>query len=306
MHKVLANMNLFRVGLAGLGAAGAGTLVFALENSIDVNAADFLAHPYPLKWTHTPMYGALDMASVRRGYEVYKQVCAACHSLKWIRWRHFINNFMSKDEAKKEAAEWQIDDIDDNGQAIKRPALFNDYFPQPYPNAKAAAAANNGAAPPTLTLMPLARHGGEDYIFSLLTSYMDPPAGIVVEEGKAYNPYFIGGIIAMPQQLFDEGIEYEDGTPATIAQQAKDISTFLKFTAEPFHDTRKRWGWKLIAILPILTFVLVYAKRRVWTFIKSQQFVYRTMKGREWTAESSAPPPDPADKLRNHPKMKTE
>jgi len=306
MHKALFNMNALRVGLVGLGAAGAGGLIFALENSIDVNAADFLAHPHSLPWTHAPMYGALDMSSVRRGYEVYKQVCSACHSLKWIRWRHFIDNFMSLDEAKKEAAGWQVDDFDDNGVPIKRPALFNDYFPEPYPNAKAAAAANNGAAPPNLTLMTLARHGGEDYIFSLLTSYMDPPAGIDVEEGKAYNPYFLGGVIAMPQQLFDEGIEYEDGTPATVAQQAKDISTFLRFTSEPFHDTRKRWGWKLIAILPIITFVLVYAKRRVWTFIKSQQFVYRTMKGREWTPESSAPAPNPADKLRNPPKIKTE
>jgi len=298
--------NALRVGLTGLTAVGTGALVYALENSIDVNAADFIAHPHPLEWTHRPYYGALDMASVRRGYEVYKQVCSACHSLKWIRWRHFIDNFMTEDEAKKEAATWLVDDIDDNGQPIKRPALHNDYFPEPYSNAKVAAAANNGAPPPNLTLLTLGRHGGEDYIFSLLTSYMDPPAGIIVEEGKAYNPYFIGGVIAMPQQLFDEGIEYEDGTPATIAQQAKDVSTFLKFTSEPFHDTRKRWGWKLLAFMPILTFVLIYAKRRVWTFIKSQQFVYKTMKGREWRPESSASPPNAVDKLRNPPKMKTD
>jgi len=282
----------------GIATAGIGSLIYVLENSINVQAAEFVVHPYVFPWTHSSIYSSLDMSSVRRGYEVYKQVCAACHSLKYLRFRHFINHFMSEDEAKAEAFEAQIDDFDDKGQPIKRPGLPNDYIPSPYLNKEAAAAANNGAAPPDLTLIELARHGGEDYIFSLLTSYFDPPAGIAVDEGKAYNPYFYGGVIAMPQQLFDEGIDYQDGTPATISQQAKDVSTFLRFTAEPYHDSKKKIAWKLIMFMPILAFVLIYAKRRVWTFIHSQKFIYRTIKGREWTQESPTDP-NPLDKERN-------
>lgn len=183
--------------------------------------------------------------SVRRGYEVYKQVCAACHSMKYLHYRHFVDVFMTEEEAKAEAAEALIDDIDGSGQKIQRPGIINDKLPSPYPNKKAAAAANNGAAPPDLSLMALARHGGEDYLFALLTGYFDPPAGIKVDEGKSYNPYFPSGVISMPQQLYDEGIEYKDGTPATQSQQAKDVSTFMHWAAEPYHDRRKLYSLKV-------------------------------------------------------------
>lgn len=160
---------------------------------------------------------------------MYKQVCQACHSMKYIYFRHFVNVFMTEDEAKAEAASTLIKDIDDTGKPIERPGLLTDRIPAPYPNAKAAAAANNGAIPPDLSLMACARHGGDvrsslelyfvtcqyvlqDYLFSLLTGYFDAPAGVKVDEGKAYNPYFSGGVISMPQQLYDEGIEYSDGT----------------------------------------------------------------------------------------------
>ncbi|RCN28796.1 cytochrome c1 domain protein [Ancylostoma caninum] len=116
---------------------------------------------------------------------------------------------MTEEEAKAEAADAVIKDIDDKGNPIERPGILTDRLPDPYPNKKAAAAANNGAAPPDLSLMALARHGGDDYVFALLTGYFDPPAGIKVDDGKAYNPYFPGGVISMPQQLFDEGIEYK-------------------------------------------------------------------------------------------------
>lgn len=152
---------------------------------------------------------------------------------------------MTEDEAKIEAAEATINDFNDKGEPITRPGTINDALPSPYPNKRAAAAANNGAAPPDLSLMGWARHSADNYVFSLLTSYLDPPAGIKVDEGKAYNPYFPGGVISMPQQLFDEGIEYKDGTPATISQQAKDIITFMRWTAEPYHDKRKQYGLKV-------------------------------------------------------------
>lgn len=109
---------------------------------------------------------------VRRGYEVYKQVCSACHAMKFVRYRHFINNFMTEEQAKAEAAEALIPDINDQGEEIQRPGLLNDFLPKPYKNQKAAAAANSGAAPPDLSLMAWAREGGENYIFHLLTGFV--------------------------------------------------------------------------------------------------------------------------------------
>nr|CAD2169262.1 unnamed protein product [Meloidogyne enterolobii]CAD2193011.1 unnamed protein product [Meloidogyne enterolobii] len=264
---------------------------YALEHTAD--ASDFVVHPFQLPWSHGGLIDSLDMASVRRGYEVYKQVCAACHSMQYIRYRHFVNNFMSEDEAKAEAAEIEVDFIDDKGVPAKRPGLLNDFLPSPYPNKQAAEAANNGAEPPDLSLMGWARDDGDNYVFHLLTGYgFDPPEGVLCEEGKAYNPYFPNGsVLAMPQQLFDEGIEYKDGTPATMSQQAKDVVTYLRWACEQWHDKRKQYAIKLALLIPIVSFVLVYWKRKVWTQIKSEKWFHRTVKGREWTPDSKFPPP---------------
>uniref|UniRef100_A0AC34FS92 Cytochrome c domain-containing protein n=1 Tax=Panagrolaimus sp. ES5 TaxID=591445 RepID=A0AC34FS92_9BILA len=280
----LSSRNL-AVGAGLCAATGVSALVYALENSIE--AGEHVVHPYNLAWPHSGPFSSFDYASVRRGYEVYKQVCAACHSMKFIHYRHFVDVFMTEEEAKAEAAEATINDINDKGQPITRPGALTDRLPSPYPNKKAGAAANNGAAPPDLSLMALARHGGDDYIFALLTSYFEPPAGVKVDEGKAYNPYFPGGVISMPQQLYDEGIEYKDGTPATQSQQAKDVATFMHWAAEPFHDTRKKWALKIAALIPIVAAVLIYGKRHVWSFYKSQKFAWRTVKGREPPSKSS-------------------
>ena len=268
------------IGTGACVATGLGALVYALENSVE--AGDFIVHPYQLPWSHCGAFSSLDINSVRRGYEVYKQVCAACHSMKYIHYRHFVNVIMTKEEAKAEAAEAMINDINDKGEAIQRPGILTDTLPNPYPNKAAAAAANNGSAPPDLSLMAWARHGGDDYIFALLTGYFEPPAGVKLDEGKAYNPYFAGGgVIAMPQQLFDEGIDYKDGTPATQSQQAKDVATFMRWCAEPWHDKRKQYALKFLLLTPLVTFVVVYGKRYVWTLIKSQKTSWRTIKGRE-------------------------
>lgn len=287
MHRAGSKVFTWRnlaIGTGLTAATGTGVLVYALENS--VHGEDFVCHAPSLPWSHKPLFASLDIASVRRGYEVYKQVCAACHSLEYIKYRHFIDTIMTKEEAKAEAAEATIDDLDDKGKPIKRPGVITDGLPNPYPNERAAAAANGGSAPPDLSLMTLARHGGEDYIFALLTSYMDPPAGVQVDDGKAFNPYFPGGVIAMPQQLFDEGVQYKDGTPATISQQAKDVSEFLVWCAQPFHDTRKKIALKMLIVLPFLTVCLLYAKRYTWTYIKHSKRYFVSVKGRE-------PPPPP-------------
>ncbi|CAJ0593926.1 unnamed protein product [Cylicocyclus nassatus] len=277
-RAVTSGVSKFGAVAAGVAVAGGG-LIYALENS--VHASNDCVHPYPLKWPHTGNFKSFDIASVRRGYEVYKQVCAACHSMRFIHYRHFVDTFMTEEEAKAEAAEALINDVDDKGVAIQRPGILTDKLPAPYPNKKAAAAANNGAAPPDLSLMALARHGGDDYIFALLTGYFEPPAGMKVDDGKAYNPYFPGGVISMPQQLYDEGIEYKDGTPATQSQQAKDVATFMHWAAEPYHDTRKRWALKVLVLLPFLTAIVIYGKRYVWSFTKSQKIIFESLKGRK-------------------------
>ncbi|MCP9264119.1 Cytochrome c1, heme protein, mitochondrial [Dirofilaria immitis] len=198
-------------------AVGAGAVSIVSAECSKVEAFEHFPHPAHLPWNHKRVFGTIDMASARRGYEVYKQVCKACHSMKWIAYRHLVGNIMSEEEAKAEAAAVTVPDIDE-----------------------AAKAANGGAFPPDLSMLLLTREGAEDYVFSLLTSYVETPAGVKLDEGKYYNPYFPDGVISMPQQLFDGGIEYKDGTPATASQQAKDICTFMRWTAEPF--MRKRRG----------------------------------------------------------------
>uniref|UniRef100_A0A915DY77 Cytochrome c domain-containing protein n=1 Tax=Ditylenchus dipsaci TaxID=166011 RepID=A0A915DY77_9BILA len=290
MHRASSKVFSLRNVLVGAGltvTSGAGVLLYALENSVE--GSGIKAHTPPLPWTHEGMGQALDAASMRRGYEVYKQVCAACHSLRQLRFRHFIDVFMTEEEAKAEAAEAIIKTLDDAGQPAERPGLVNDHLPPPYPNNKAAAAANNGAVPPDLSYIVVSRHGREDYLFSLLTGYMDAPAGVTVDEGKAYNAYFDGGVIAMPQQLYDEGIEYKDGTPATQSQQAKDVTTFLRFCAEPEHDTRKRMALKVLIFTPILSMFLLYWKRAMFTIVKNRKHVFTVAKGRGPQEPPSAP-----------------
>lgn len=177
---------------------------------------------------------------------MYKQVCSACHSLQYVRYREFVGTIMTEAEARAEAAEIQVQDgPDDEGNMFERPGKLADGLPQPYPNEEAARAANNGAYPPDLTYITLARHGGEDYVFSLLTGYTDPPAGVNIADGQHFNPYFMGGAIGMGQVLYNDTIQYDDGTPPTASQLAKDVSTFLKWCAEPEFDERTRLWLKV-------------------------------------------------------------
>jgi len=265
-----------------LGAATATGIgvIYALERSVSASGIEL--HPPKLPWSHSGLFDTLDYASVRRGYHVYKQVCAACHSLEQIYYRHFVNVFLTEDEAKAEAAETEIADIDqDTGKAIMRPRKLFDKLPKPYENDLQAKLANNNALPPDFSWLTRARHGGESYIFMLLTSYMDPPSGVTLGEGQAYNPYFSGGVISMAQQLFDDMLEYPDGTPATQSQMAKDICTFLTWVAEPEQDTRKRILLKSVVLFPIIAVVVLYYKRYFWSTIKAERFIFRTLRGRE-------------------------
>ncbi|CAO3687141.1 unnamed protein product [Rhizopus stolonifer] len=217
--------------------------------------------------------------SIRRGYQVYREVCSACHSLDRIAWRNLIDVSHTEAEVKEMAEEFEYEDgPDEKGEMFMRPGKPSDYMPKPYPNDDAARNGNAGALPPDLSLITKARHGGEDYVFALLTGYVDAPGGIEVREGLNYNPYFPGGAIAMARVLFDGVVEYEDGTPATTSQMAKDVSTFLAWAGEPEHDDRKKMGMKAIIILTGLTAISVWLKRFKWAPIKSRKIVYNPPK----------------------------
>lgn len=208
----------------GLLTGGSGALIYSLEKSIEASGTE--AHPPHHPWSHDGIIASLDHArwghdfvkklifwvkicfflnSVRRGYQVYKQVCAACHSMKYIAYRNLVGVSHTEAEAKAEAEESMVrDGPDDQGNYFMRPGKLSDYFPSPYPNEEAARAANNGAYPPDLSYICSARHGGENYIFALLTGYHDAPAGVVLRDGQYYNPYFPGGAISMAQALYNE------------------------------------------------------------------------------------------------------
>jgi ubiquinol-cytochrome c reductase cytochrome c1 subunit len=172
---------------------------------------------------------------------------------------------MTADEAKALAEENEYDtEPNEEGEIEKRPGKLSDYIPAPYKNDEAARAANAGALPPDLSLIVKARHGGCDYVFSLLTGYPEePPPGVQVQEGLNFNPYFPGTGIAMARVLFDGLVEYEDKTPATTSQMAKDVAEFLNWAAEPEADDRKKMGWKVMAIGGLLFAMSVWVKRYV-------------------------------------------
>ncbi|KAG7200430.1 hypothetical protein KM043_017881 [Ampulex compressa] len=234
-----------------------------------------LAHPAQQKWDFYGAFNSLDHASMRRGWEVYKNVCSACHSLKYVAYRHLINVTHTEEEAKALAADIEVQDgPDDTGAYYMRPGKISDFVPSPYPNEEAARAANNGAYPPDLSYIINGRHDGENYVFSLLTGYCDAPAGISLREGQYFNPYFPGGAIGMAQVIYDEVLDYEDGTPATASQIAKDITTFLMWTSNHEYDTRKQMTIKGIGILSILIAAIYYMKRHKWATLKSTKLLY--------------------------------
>ncbi|TKA59873.1 Cytochrome c1, heme protein, mitochondrial [Cryomyces minteri] len=233
-------------------------------------------HPTNYPWEHVKFTKTFDHQTLRRGFQVYREVCASCHSLQRIPYRTLVGTMMTVDEAKALAEENEYDTEPNNeGEIEKRPGKLSDYVPSPYKNDEAARAANNGALPPDLSLMVKARHGGCDYIFSLLTGYPEePPAGAVVMSGLNFNPYFPGTGIAMARVLYDGLVDYEDGTPATTSQMAKDVVEFLNWAAEPEMDERKKMGWKVMAIGLTLFGLSVWVKRYKWSTIKTRKLVY--------------------------------
>jgi len=279
LKQIMAALSIAqKVGLLSLGVGASGLM--GVTKSLDESVkADLAIHPPSMKWSHTGPFNSLDHGSIRRGYQVYKQVCSACHSMKFISYRHLRDIAFTESELKAEAAEIKVmDGPNDQGEMFERDGKHTDYFPKPYPNDKAAAYANNGAVPPDLSYIALARHGGEDYIFHLLTSYCEAPAGVEVPEGQHFNPYMLGGKIAMAAPLYNEVIEYDDGTPATLSQLAKDVCTFLVWAGSPEHDERKQIGIKAQLVLASMFLLTLYVKRHKWSVIKTQKLVFNPRK----------------------------
>ncbi len=225
-------------------------------------------------WTFKGLFGKFDRASLQRGYQVYTEVCAACHSMKYLSYRNLMEEGgpeFSEAQAKAIAAQFEITDgPNSEGEMFQRPAKLSDKFVMPYPNAKAAQAANGGAYPPDMSVLAKARKGGVDYLYSLLLGYEDPPIGVSLDEGVHYNKFMYGNKIKMPKPLEDDLIEYSDGTPATEEQMAKDVVTFLMWSAEPHLEARHKMGFKAIIYLTILTLLVYLSMRKIWSRVKSE------------------------------------
>jgi len=264
-------------GAAALGASGAAVSFNSFVKCDDKDPP----HPPRYPFWFKSVFHAMDIPSVRRGYEVYRQVCATCHSMKQLHFRMLTNSVYPEKYVKTLAAQYDVTDgPNDEGEMFQRPGIPNDAFPSPYPNEEAARYANGGANPPDLSVYTTAKHEGVDYIFALLIGYRDPPAGVEVRDGLYYNTYFPGGLIGMPPPLHsNELVEYEDGTPCTKSQMAKDVVMWLTWASEPTHDERKLMGLKagFASFLGLMCSVVWY--RAHWIGFKTRRidFVKATM-----------------------------
>lgn len=240
-----------------------------------VVAAGAAKHPIQQKWSFDGAFGKYDRASAQRGWQVYKQVCSACHSLKYFRFRNLDDLGYSPEMIKAFAAEYEVaGEPDDAGDETVRAALPQDVFPAPFANENAARASNGGALPPDLSLLAKARHDGSNYLFSILTGYEDAPAGFELSAGKNYNPYFKGGQISMAPPLAEGIVEYEDGTAATPEQMARDVTMFLTYVAEPKLEDRHRMGLNVLIFLGILTIILYLSMKKIWKPVKEGKNFY--------------------------------
>jgi ubiquinol-cytochrome c reductase cytochrome c1 subunit len=245
--------------------------------------------PELLSWSFAGIFGKYDAAQLQRGFQVYREVCSTCHSMKLVPFRALADETgpgFSEAQVRTLAAEAQIQDgPNEEGSMFERPGRPSDHFPSPFPNDQAAAAANSGAAPPDLSMMAKARgvsrgfpwfildgfttyqEGGVDYIHALLTGYdQTPPAGVTVPPGTHYNPYFASGpALAMPKPLVDGQVTYSDGSPQTVDQYSRDVSAFLMWTAEPRLVDRKRIGFQVGIFLIVFAVLMYFTKRRVWS-----------------------------------------
>ena len=250
----------------------------------------------PQEWSFGGIFGHYDQAQIQRGYKVYKEVCAACHSMKFLSYRNLGQPGgpgFSEAQVKSLAAEATvIDGPNDDGEMFERPGRPSDRFVSPFPNDNAARSANGGALPPDLSIIAKARgvplgvswyvepfywirdittayeEQGADYLYALMTGYKDAPGDVKLSEGMHYNTVFPGHQIAMPTPLSADSVDNDDGTPQTVSQYATDVTAFLMWAAEPHLEDRKKLGFRVMLYLLALTALLYLVKRKVWSRIK--------------------------------------
>jgi len=275
-------------GAQGTGPHGTGAEDAGPESAHAETPHYPLLHPHYLDWSFAGPFGTFDRAQLQRGYQVYREVCATCHSMSLIYFRNLAEPGgpgFTEEQVRALAAEFQVQDgPDENGEMFERPGRPSDPFPAPFPNENAARASNNGAYPPDLSLLAKARavsdgfpgfifnlftmyqEFGPDYIYSLLTGYQDPPEGVAVPEGQYYNPYFVAGnALAMPPPLSDGQVDYaQEGVPETVDQYSRDVAAFMMWAAEPHLETRKATGFVVMTFLLVLAGLVWYTKRKVW------------------------------------------
>ncbi len=217
------------------------------------------------EWSFEGITGTFDRGALQRGYQVYSEVCSGCHSMKLLYYRDLIDIGFSENQVKAIASEFTvIDGPNDEGEMFERDARPADRFVSPYLNDNEARANNNGAYPPDLSVITKAKKDGANYIYNLLLGYKDPPADMEVGEGMYYNIYMEGNQIAMPQPIYDESVDYADGTNNSAEQLAEDLVVFLTWAAEPELEVRKNLGIKVILFFIVLGFIIFLAKNRLW------------------------------------------
>ena len=278
-------MNSFIKGLAALGIA-LGTAGAALAAEEEGGTPHYpLIKPVEQDWSFAGPFGTYDKGQLQRGLKVYRESCAACHGLERVAFRTLEDLGYSEAQVGAIAAEYEVQDGPDAaGDMFMRPAIPSDHFPSPFANAEAAAASNNGAAPPDLSLMAKARavtrgfptfvfdiftqyaEGGPDYVHALLTGYEDAPEGVELQPGTYYNPHFIASsALSMPPPLADGQVTYDDGSPETLDQYARDVTAFLMWAAEPHMEDRKRMGFNVMIFLVLFGGLVYLTKRKVWS-----------------------------------------
>ena len=244
----------------------------ALANNSENNneLATTALHPKKMKWEFEGIFGSFDRASIQRGYQVYREVCSACHAMKQVSFRNLAQIGFSDNEIKQIASDYLVSDgPNDEGEMFERAGLPSDKFVSPYANEQSARSANGGAYPPDLSLIIKARHDGANYVYSLLTGYKEAPDGFNLASGKNYNQYFEGRQISMPPPILeDQQVDYKDGTYATKEQMIVDVVNFLHFSAEMEMEHRKKMGIRTMIFLSILFVLMLIAKKIVWKQVK--------------------------------------
>ena len=252
------------------------TLLILMFISISLNLKAMESNTKLLQtnWSFKGIFGKFDRGELRRGYQVYSEVCSGCHSMSQLSYRNLYEKGgpeFSKDIAKGIAASHDINDGPNaDGEMFTRPGRLSDKFAKPYPNVEAAKASNGGAYPPDMSVLAKARNGGAEYIYSLLQGYEEPPENYQLDDGVYFNKYMEGQQIKMPNVLSEDIVEYADGTKATVEQMSKDISVFLAWAAEPSLEARHKMGYKVILYLFILTLLVYFSMKKLWSRIESE------------------------------------